>query len=352
MDGAAVDFALTRFETVEGARLEVEGTWSGVRGVRFVRPALVVGPAAAGGAERTLLATLDHKPWPAEEGRPWVAAFPWDGGEPDVARLQLAVAPSIVVPLGGAPEEAARDDVAVAVPAPAPAPAPRRGDGAEARVAAALASRDAAREERDAAREDLAALAGERDAAVAAAEAARAEAARRPDRETVRGELRQRDEALAARDSAVAERDAALAQRDDVARERDALRRELRDREQAADGAARRREQALEERDAARRALEAQRAETEAAAERAAGRERQRAAERIGAVQGELADAQAARDRALVQPAGVAAPTPVARVPREHAAASSRADWAARTAAILALLVLLVLAVTFLKAIA
>jgi hypothetical protein len=338
MNGAAVDFALTRFETVEGARLEVEGTWSGVRGVRFVRPALVVSPDAEGGAERTLLATLDHKPWPAEEGRPWVAAFPWDGGEPDVAQLQLAVAPSIVVPLGGPPEE---DDEGPVV-----------ASGAEARVAAAFAARDAAREERDAAREDLTALAGERDAAVAAAEAARAEVARRPDRDTVRGELRQRDEALAARDAAVAERDAALAQRDDVVRERDALRRELRDREQAADGAARRREQALEERDAARRALEAQRAETDLAAERAAARERERAAERIDAVQDELADAQAQRDRALVQPAGVAAPTPVARVPREHEAASSRADWAARTAAILALLVLLVLAVTLLKAIA
>ncbi|MCW2983472.1 MAG: hypothetical protein JWR63_1042, partial [Conexibacter sp.] len=97
MDGA-VGFALTRFEA-DGARLEVEGTWSGVRGVRFVRPALVM--RADGGAEKTLLAVLEHKPWPAEDGRPWVAAFPWDGREPDVAHVELAVAPSIVVPLGG-----------------------------------------------------------------------------------------------------------------------------------------------------------------------------------------------------------------------------------------------------------
>ena len=56
------------------------------------------------------------------------------------------------------------------------------------------------------------------------------------------------------------------------------------------------------------------------------------------------------RDRALAEPAGVAAP-PV-RAPRTHEAQSSHADWAARTAAILAVLVLLVLAITFLKAIA
>jgi hypothetical protein len=43
---------------------------------------------------------------------------------------------------------------------------------------------------------------------------------------------------------------------------------------------------------------------------------------------------------------------PPARRAREHARVSSRADWAARTAAILAVLVLLVLAITFLKAIA
>ncbi|HEY6762950.1 MAG TPA: hypothetical protein VI318_25840, partial [Baekduia sp.] len=102
MPGAAIDFALTRFEAVDGVRLEVEGTWSGVRGVRFVRPALVVRDQATGG-ERTVLADLEHKPWPAEEGRPWVAAFPWrEGAEPDVARTELAVAPSIVVPLARA----------------------------------------------------------------------------------------------------------------------------------------------------------------------------------------------------------------------------------------------------------
>jgi hypothetical protein len=123
-----------------------------------------------------------------------------------------------------------------------------------------------------------------------------------PRREAVRAELGQRDEARAERDAAVAARDAAIADRDQVVRERDILQRELRDRDAVAEGAARRREQALEE-----------------------------------------------RDRALAEPAGVV-PAP-ARAPREHGAESQHADWAARTAAILALLVLLVLAISFLKAI-
>ncbi|HWI70542.1 MAG TPA: hypothetical protein VNT55_01205, partial [Baekduia sp.] len=139
MDGA-VGFALTRFETVDGARLEVEGTWSGVRGVRFVRPALVLRAAGDGGAERTLLATLEHKPWPAEEGRPWVAAFPWDGGAPDVATLELAVAPSIVVPLGGADAAAVVPPKPAKAKAKAKATAPERPSRARAGDASALAA--------------------------------------------------------------------------------------------------------------------------------------------------------------------------------------------------------------------
>ena len=85
-----------------------KGRGPGVRGVRFVRPALVVRDRATGG-EKTLLADLEHKPWPANEGEPWVAAFPWPDGRrgaepPDVARTELAVAPSIVVPLARAAE--------------------------------------------------------------------------------------------------------------------------------------------------------------------------------------------------------------------------------------------------------
>src|SRR4051812_26316716 len=260
MNGATVDFALTRFEAVDGARLEVEGTWSGVRGVRFVRPALVVHGATGG--EKTLLADLEHKPWPAAEGETWVAAFPWTGSvEPDVARTELAVAPSIVVPLarpgvdaapGPRPElppvpaQAARDD--------APPPARAERDPADA-LRAELA---AARERLAALDAEVARLRRERENAGTELEGLRAELRTQraePSREATRGELRQRDEAVAARDAALAARDAAIEERDRALGQRDELRRALQERDAAAEGASRRREQALEERDAARREL-------------------------------------------------------------------------------------------------
>lgn len=88
---ARAAFALERLEAADG-RLIVSGRWSGVRGMRFVRPALILDG-------RQLLATLDHKPW-APDADPWVAAFPWDGGDVDRNRLELSVAPSVTVPLG------------------------------------------------------------------------------------------------------------------------------------------------------------------------------------------------------------------------------------------------------------
>jgi hypothetical protein len=95
---ARVAFQLERLEAGADGLLEVEGTWSGVRGMRFVRPALVI---RDGAHQRTLLATLEHKPW-APDSRPWRASFPWDGGELDPERAELAVAPSVIVPLAGA----------------------------------------------------------------------------------------------------------------------------------------------------------------------------------------------------------------------------------------------------------
>lgn len=94
--GAAFD--VEGIEAADG-RLVVTGRWSGVRGMRFMRPTLVAG-------DRQLLAVLEHKPW-APDTDPWIAAFPWDGGEVDRDALSLSVAPSITVPLGDAPERAA-----------------------------------------------------------------------------------------------------------------------------------------------------------------------------------------------------------------------------------------------------
>ena len=94
-EGTGVTFRLDRFE-VSADRLEVRGRWFGVRGLRFVRPALILHTDEG---QRNLLALLEHKPWAAEEGLPWTAVFPWDGGEADPRQAELAVAPSVVVTL-------------------------------------------------------------------------------------------------------------------------------------------------------------------------------------------------------------------------------------------------------------
>jgi hypothetical protein len=92
-------FELDQFER-SGDRLRVEGRWSDVRGMRFMRPTLTIG-------DRRVLAVLDHKPWAPEEGQPWIAEFPWEGAEVDPTLAELAVAPSVAVPLSspGVPVE-------------------------------------------------------------------------------------------------------------------------------------------------------------------------------------------------------------------------------------------------------
>ena len=81
-------FELDRFQWAGDDRLEVEGRWFGVRGRRFVRPVLTVQVA---GGRRRLLAVLDHKPWAADEGAAWIAAFPWEGPRDDVGDAELEV---------------------------------------------------------------------------------------------------------------------------------------------------------------------------------------------------------------------------------------------------------------------
>jgi hypothetical protein len=92
VSAAGASFELERVEVDDG-RLVVRGWWSGLRGVRFVRPALVVDG-------RQVLATLEHKPWSAREDVAWIAAFPWrKTGTPELGGVTLAVAPSVEVPL-------------------------------------------------------------------------------------------------------------------------------------------------------------------------------------------------------------------------------------------------------------
>ena len=91
---AGVTFELERLD-LDGDELVVSGHWSGVRGLRFVRPTLVAD-------DRRILATLEHKPGAPSLDRAWTAAFPWEGDDVDVGGLALAVAPQVTVPLDGA----------------------------------------------------------------------------------------------------------------------------------------------------------------------------------------------------------------------------------------------------------
>jgi len=104
-----VSFELERL-ALEGDELVISGFWTGVRGMRFVRPTLHVD-------DRRILATLEHKPWAPAENVLWKAAFPWTGGIAlDADTLALAVAPQVIVPLG----ETATGAPAAAEIAPAP----------------------------------------------------------------------------------------------------------------------------------------------------------------------------------------------------------------------------------------
>jgi hypothetical protein len=106
--GGRILFELERFELADRDRLEVSGRWFGVRGRRFVRPTLTL----MGNGERArVLADLDHKPWTAEDGEAWTAAFPVDPGGGAVDEVELAVAPDIAISL------------------PAPTPLRTRGNG-------------------------------------------------------------------------------------------------------------------------------------------------------------------------------------------------------------------------------
>src|SRR4051794_7356086 len=127
----AVAFEVERFAWTASDRLELTGRWFGLRGHRFMRPALLV---EAGDDRRRLLALLEHKPWAADDGEPWTAAFAWDGDPVDLSAAELAVAPSVAVelpppaPPGGRPRRPPRRPGprarAGAPPPPPPAPPP------------------------------------------------------------------------------------------------------------------------------------------------------------------------------------------------------------------------------------
>ena len=78
-------------------RVEVAGRWFGVRGRRFVRPTLTVRYGRKG--EVRSLADLEHKPWAAEEGEAWLAAFDLERDIESASQVELSVAPDITVAL-------------------------------------------------------------------------------------------------------------------------------------------------------------------------------------------------------------------------------------------------------------
>jgi hypothetical protein len=218
---AGVTFELERLD-VEGDELVVSGHWSGVRGLRFVRPTLVAD-------DRRILATLEHKPWAPSLDRTWVAAFPWDGDDVDLGRLTLAVAPQVTVPLGAAGAGVPAPTLEL-VPESEPAP-----DPASASAPPELAPRDpvdelgaelrAVGQERDGLRRRLAdAERRATDASTDHDELARARAAAERDRDRA---LAQLAEAVAAREAAVRTRDRMELAHDEALEARDAAEAEL-----------------------------------------------------------------------------------------------------------------------------
>lgn len=208
-------FDVNRLEARDG-RLVVSGHWSGVRGMRFMRPTLIVGG-------REVLATLEHKPWAPSDELEWTAAFPWDGAAPDPSEAAIAVAPSLTVslapgaapaarrferPAGATPLQRGPAAEPVAAPEPRPAAVPsaadrlqeqledarRRADDARRALAIAERERDQALAQRDEAAKD-------RDAAVRSR--ARMERQLAEEAELRVEAERQRDEARAQREEAL-----------------------------------------------------------------------------------------------------------------------------------------------------
>jgi hypothetical protein len=314
-----VDFELERFERTSEDRIEISGRWYGLRGRRFVRPVLNL--HTGGGSRRRAIALLEHKPWAADDGETWLAAFAWPQGAGEVEGAELEVGPGLIVDLpapGGKPGSQGRVS-ALRPHAPAPMArrvAPEEGDeaadalerdgaadppgtapaAARARVRDAGADRPAARD-RSAPRERR-----ERPAPVQIWETAPPrERAATPPRDVMTAALEERDEALAARDEAERERVKALNDRDDALSRRDAALRDV-------DRAVAEREEAVAQRARLESELERVTRERDVAdAERkrmmqdaeAVERQRDQAAAERDAARSELSRALPERDHAL-----------------------------------------------------
>jgi hypothetical protein len=200
-DGAdSIAFELDRFELTADDRLELTGRWFGVRGRRFVRPTLT---ALADGPRCRLLASLDDKPWSAEDGDLWRAAFPWEAEETELPQqLELAVAP----------------DIAVALPPPgevrgqrATRQRPRSAGRAAARATEAPTARDAAEARRGAEQARQEAEEARREAEGARREAEDARRQLQAARVQISAANSRRDTTVSKLEAVIVERDEAMA---------------------------------------------------------------------------------------------------------------------------------------------
>jgi hypothetical protein len=261
-----VAFEVDRFELVGGDSCELHGRWFGVRGRRFMRPALTV---VVDGQPTRLLADLAHKPWAAEDGEPWQAVFPCPADGGDLLEAELTVGPDVTITLpapGGRVATRKKKLSAAGAVSSRPDSRRRAGGGSNAGGRAAVdppveRRREQAQFERmesekgqalariDDLMESLSEATRERDEASAARDrladqrqaleseagqiVAERDAARRERQKVVTERdvaQRARDEALraaqaadVARDGALADRDAAVAARDEAVAARDAL---------------------------------------------------------------------------------------------------------------------------------
>jgi hypothetical protein len=276
-DSTATDpaFVVERFAAT-GDRLEIAGYWRGLRGRRFVRPVLWL---HRGESRQRLVAVLDHKPWAAGDGEPWIAAFKWNGGKLDAERAELEVGRELVVelPLPGGK-------------APKPRPAKARTPSELERVREQLLSATKERRELEVALDaattrvdELARVREERDRARADAERARADGER-----LVNDEYRQRERAQAAAEQATARAREAEEARRLAERQLTAARDAHASLEARLAEVEAEHDQRVAELDQRRAALEAELADAKAAAESVKGDEHER-------LRAELAGADEAR---------------------------------------------------------